>query len=135
MSTECRGGDWWRLLCPACDKVGESVPVELAAKRRWHDQRRMNSFLRDFLYLSPIILLALLQLRTDPGSQIVYYVGSVSALFLLAVWMMRHLLVPGADLARTWRVAHDSPIGAAIVLAALCYLLAQVYSSSLSLFH
>ncbi len=67
---------------------------------------------------------------SDIASSAAYYGFGIVLLFTVGTHVTRKLLFPYIDMETVWNKANDTPLGAAIVFAAMCYLMSVLIQSS-----
>ena len=95
------------------------------------DIKRFSLFLiREFKRLWIIFVVLGILVFSDVASSAAYYSFGIILLFTVGTHVTRKLLFPYIDMETVWNKANDTPMGAAIVFAAMCYLMSVLIQSS-----
>lgn len=89
--------------------------------------------LGEMLILSPLVIIGAWILIPDEANKVVEFMIGIIFLFSALAIFIRRLMFPDLNLPRTWRIAHESSIGAAIVFFSVCFLLSAIFIGSVSL--
>lgn len=100
------------------------------------ERSRFENLKRDFFFILrivPILGFAAIFLVDDKSASVLTYVIAITLVLIALSHIVRKLLFPYIDLRDAWEKANDTPVGAAIVFASICYLMSTFINISTAL--
>lgn len=96
-------------------------------------RQRWPALKRELIRIAPFLLITIWLLRGDPNLPVVWGALGIVALIVMASHLARKAILPYLDLERFVAKAAEHPIGAALVVVGVLYMLSIIIQSVVAL--